>query len=184
MRRFAGYTGLFFLLAAASCGGGEVTVLGEGSYHVGAGYSRLFRLPDGTRMTLSPQTTITLKKGFDKDNREIHLSGEALFDVPKAQNWPMVVNTRDLRIEVMGAGDARTGVLRARFRVDAFGDRPGEEVDLLEGRIKASKAYHSDTDNEPEVLDAGEMVMVNRDIDLIEKEKLSPEDLARLRAKW
>jgi ferric-dicitrate binding protein FerR (iron transport regulator) len=184
MYRYTVFAGLLMMLAAVSCGGGEVTVLGEGSYHVGAGYNRVFRLPDGTRVTLSPQTTISLEKGFGKDNREIHLSGEALFDVPKAPNWPMTINTRDLRIAVMGAEDPPTGGLRARFRVDAPGGRPGEEVDLLEGRIKASKAFHSDTDNVPEVMDAGEMVMVNRDVDLIEKEKLNPEEIARLRARW
>ena len=194
MRRFAFYTGLFFLLMVASCGGGDVTVLGEGSYHVGAGYSRVFLLPDGTRVTLSPQTTISLEKGYGKDNRGITLSGEALFDVPKTPNWPLVVHTRDLRIEVLGGGeprsdvsgtrDLKTGILRARFRIDAPGDRPGEEVDLLEGRIKAGKAFHSDTDNEPETLESGEMVMVNQDIDLIEKEKLNPEELSKLRARW
>jgi transmembrane sensor len=184
MRRSLFFIGVFTSIALWSCGGGDVTVLGSGSYHVGAGYARTFLLPDGTKAILSPQTTIALEKGYGKDNRVIHLSGEALFDVPKAANWPMVVDTRDLRIEVLDTGDMRTGVLDSRFRVDAPGDRPGEEVDLLEGRIKASKTFHSDTDSEPEILDGGEMVMVNQDVDLMEKEKLSPEELARLRARW
>jgi transmembrane sensor len=167
---------LFLMITVAlyGCGDGDITVLKEGSYHVGAGYGRTFLLPDGTKVHLSPQTTISLDKGYGKDNREIHLSGEALFDVPKAPNWPLVVDTRLLRIEVLGT----------RFRVDAFWEKPGEEVDLLEGRIKAKKTYPSDTDNEPAVLDAGEMVMINRDIDLMEKEKLSPEEVDKLRAKW
>ena len=46
------------------------------------------------------------------------------------------------------------------------------------------KSYHSDTDNEPEILAAGEMVMINREIDLMEKEKLSAEELEKVKAKF
>jgi hypothetical protein len=48
--------------------------------------------------------------------------------------------------------------------------------------LKVKKSYHSDTDNEPEVLDAGDMVMINRDIDLMEKEKMSAAELEKVKA--
>jgi hypothetical protein len=35
-----------------------------------------------------------------------------------------------------------------------------------------TKFYHSSTDNEPETLKSGDMVMINKDIDLMEKETL------------
>ncbi|HXO75674.1 MAG TPA: hypothetical protein VN824_10575, partial [Puia sp.] len=73
-------------------------------------------------------------------------------------------------------------VLGTRFHVDAFRKNAGEQVDLLEGRLRVKKSYHSDTDNEPEVLEAGEMVMINRDIDLMEKEKMSPAELDKVKA--
>jgi hypothetical protein len=40
------------------------------------------------------------------------------------------------------------------------------------------KSYHSDSDNEPVVLHSGEMVMINTDIDLMEKEKLDSVQLS------
>jgi ferric-dicitrate binding protein FerR (iron transport regulator) len=125
-------------------------------------------------VTLSPHTTITLAKGFNKDNRDIRVDGEAFFDLMGVTGAPFGVLTRDLKIAV-GA---------SRFRVDASSSRPGEEVDLLEGRLKAAKSYPSTMDNEPEVLESGEMVMVNRDVDLMEKEKLSPDEMARLKKKF
>ena len=68
----------------------------------------------------------------------------------------------------------------SRFHVAADRSKPGEEVDLLKGKLKAKKSYHSTTDNEPETLVGGEMVMINQDIDLMEKEKLSPAELDKL----
>ena len=162
-------------VAFASCGTGEATQLHEGAgYHVGKGSGQTFRLPDGTVIVASPETTISLSKGFGKDNREVELDGEARFDVATKPDWPMVIRTRDLVIEVLGT----------RFKVNAYRDKPGEEVDVLTGSLRVRKSYHSDTDNEPEVLKGGDMVMINHDIDLMEKEALSPAELEKLKEMW
>jgi transmembrane sensor len=165
---------LFGLLAVASCGSGDVSVLGEGSYHVGKGMGRSFRLPDGSQVFLSPETSITLTKGFGRDNRDIQLDGEARFDVVAKPGSPLVIHTRDLVIEALGM----------RFKVNAYRDKPGEEVDVLTGGLRVRKSYHSDTDNEPEVLKDGEMVMINHDIDLMEKEALNASELEKLSGEW
>jgi transmembrane sensor len=157
-----------------SCGAGDTTVLGTGSYHIGKGSGRLFRLPDGSSVFVSPETTISLAKGFGRDNRDVELDGEARFDVAAKPGLPMVVHTRDMVIQVLGT----------RFKINAYRDKPGEEVDLLTGALKVTKSYHSDTDNEPEELKAGEMVMINRDIDLMEKEALNAEELDKLKGLW
>lgn len=162
-------------LVPASCGGrpGSEVVVGEGTrYENGTGGSQRLSLPDGSHILISPGTVIVLAKGFGKDNRGLDLDGEAMFEVRPAAAAPFVVHTGNLQIEVLGT----------RFRVDAVRKRAGEEVDLLEGRLRVTKSYHSDTDNEPEVLAAGEMVMINREIDLMEKEKLSPAELDKVKA--
>ena len=164
-----------------SCHGREHNAIGEGgSYHVGAGYPRSFQLPDGSTVTLNPGASINLAKGFGKDNRNVDFDGEAVFEVTGMAGMygrPFVIRTRDLVIEVLDS----VGVSGAHFHVDAYRAKAGEEVDLLEGRLRVKKSYHSDTDNEPEVLAAGEMVMVNHEIDLMEKEKLSPTELDKLK---
>ncbi len=162
-------------LVLASCGGRSAPniILGEGSrYENGTGGSQRLGLPDGSHILISPGTVIVLAKGFGKDNRGLDLDGEAMFEVKPAAAAPFVVHTGNLKIEVLGT----------RFRVDAVRKRAGEEVDLLEGQLRVTKSYHSDTDNEPEVLAAGEMVMINREIDLMEKEKLSPAELDKVKA--
>jgi transmembrane sensor len=159
-------TGLVFV----SCGAGEGSVLGEGQYHVGAGSGRLFRLPYGGTVFLKPNSTIGLAKGFNKDNREISLDGEAFFEL-STTGAPVILKTKDLVIDVS------QGV----FRVDANRSSSGEEVDLLEGRMRVRKSYRSDTDSATESLGPGEMVMINRDIDLMEKEKMSQGEIDRVK---
>ena len=162
-------------LGVVSCGSGEATQLKAGAdYHVGKGNGQRFSLPDGTVVRLSPGSGISLSKGFGSGDREMQLDGEAWFDASAKANWPMVIHTRDLVIEILGT----------RFKIDAYRNKPGEEVDVLSGSLRVRKSYHSDTDNEPETLKDGEMVMINHDIDLMEKEALSPAELQKLKEEW
>lgn len=124
-------------------------------------------LPDGTTIKMSHQTTIRITKEFNKTNREVQLDGEAIFSVKSYAGLPFFLYTKNLQIQVIGT----------RFRVDAYSKFAGEEVDVLSGKLKVRKSYHSTTDNEPELLQAGEMVMINRDIDLMEKEKVDSAEL-------
>jgi hypothetical protein len=76
-------------------------------------------------------------------------------------------------------------ILRAgKFRAEAFRARPGEQIDLLLGNARVKKSYHSDTDSTAEVLGPGEMVMINRDIDLLEKENMTMAELNKLKSGW
>lgn len=124
-------------------------------------------LPDGTTIKMSHETTIRIPKAFNKTNREVQLDGEAVFSVNNKAGIPFFLYTRNLQIQVLGT----------RFRVDAYSKFAGEEVDVLSGKLRVRKSYHSTTDNEPELLQAGEMVMINRDIDLMEKEKVDSTEL-------
>ena len=165
------FMGLISGLSFISCGGGEDGVLREGQYHVGAGSGRSLRIPNFGTVFLKPNTTIGLAKGFGRDNRDIDIDGEALFEM-EVTGAPVRLRTKDLDVMVLWA---------ARFRVDGYRGKPGEEVDLLEGHLRVTKNYHSDTDSATEVLGPGEMVMINRDIDLMEKEKMSQEEIDRVK---
>lgn len=129
-------------------------------------------LPDSSTVILAPGAKIEVGNRWDSGYKELSLDGEAWFDIIRG---PATLHTRDMIVELLWAG---------RFHAEAFQARPGEEIDLLEGRLHVQKSYHSDTDSVPELLDAGEMVMINRDIDLMEKEKLNPAELEKLKRAW
>jgi transmembrane sensor len=124
---------------------------------------------------MTPHTVVRISKEFNKSERDLELDGEALFTVGSETGKPFVVHTRNLQIQVLSG---------SRFKVEAFTKNAGEEADLLSGKLKVKKSYHSDTDNEPETLETGQMVMINRDIDLMEKEKLDSTELKVLQERF
>jgi len=125
---------------------------------------------------------IIVSKEFGKEGRDVEIDGQGLFVVRASGmgDKPFVVHTGNLIIQVLDT----TGAAGSRFAVEAVRKQPGEEADLLDGKLRVTKSYHSDTDNEPEVLKDGEMVMINHDIDLMEKEALNPAELEKLRGLW
>jgi ferric-dicitrate binding protein FerR (iron transport regulator) len=161
-----------FLLSAASCAGCNNSIEatkttgrnGEIIYRSGAARRTAWQLPDGTELLMDSFSVVRLPAGFNKLNRDIFLAGDVLFTVHSGIK-PVVVHTRALIIAVPDS-------LTASFKVDGRPKSPGEEVDLFTGHLRVVKSYHSDTDNEPVTLGAGEMVMINTDIDLMEKEKM------------
>jgi ferric-dicitrate binding protein FerR (iron transport regulator) len=162
-------SGIMILLATGNwyCKSRNRNISDGATYSSGSEKHKVIQLPDGSSVLLNAHTVIRLAKGFNSSNREVQLEGEALFEVHPDAGKPFVVHTNQLQIVVLGT----------KFRVDAYPDNAGEEVDLLSGRLKVMKSYHSTTDNEPELVQAGEMVMINRGIDLMEKEKLDSKDL-------
>ena len=58
-------------------------------------------LPDGSMIWLSPGTTISYENNF-LDNREIHLSGKAFFEVAKRNGQPFTVFSANTKTQVLG----------------------------------------------------------------------------------
>lgn len=168
------------LLSAVACSTcnerpGPVKIAGSNGdtlYRSGAARRTPLTLPDGTEILMDSFSVVRLAAGFNKLNRDLFLEGKVLFTVHSAGTKPFIIHTRALVTAVL---DSDTAI----FKVDGYPKSPGEEVDLFAGSLKVIKSYHSDTDNEPVILRSGEMVMINTDIDLMEKEKL---DSAALKA--
>lgn len=142
-------------------------------YRSGTAKQTDLQLPDGTQVLMNASSVIRLPAGFNKVDRDLFLEGEALFTVSPHGFKPFVVHTKALVI-------TEAGSFVAIFKVSGFPDNPGEEVDLLTGELNVIKSYHSNTDNDQVMLKAGEMVMINTDIDLMEEENLDSTELKAL----
>ncbi|MFI5125061.1 MAG: FecR domain-containing protein [Chitinophagales bacterium] len=165
---------LVFLLLMESCHHRPVAVRstgreGETIFKSGTALRTDLQLPDGSKVLMGASTVIRIPEAFNRKNRDLFLEGEALFHVRPAEALPFIVHTRALITTVNSDS--------AAFKVDGFPGHAGEEVDLLNGMLTVNRSYHSDSDNEPEMLRAGEMVMINTDIDLMEKEKSDSAEL-------
>jgi hypothetical protein len=119
---------------------------------------RLLRLADGTEIFYLSNTVVAPASSYPA-TREIKIDGEA-FVRASAGEQPLVIRTRLMVLKVTGA---------SALRVTARSSETGEEADVLSGQVEATKAYRS-PQNEPDVLLAGQEVMVNQTIDLQEKE--------------
>jgi transmembrane sensor len=205
---------LFLLVAAGcrdSANKNAIKVMPGVGYSNGTAEQQMVSLPDGSRITIGSGTTIVPSKGFGKEDRDLDIDGSGMLEVAAGEK-PFVVLTGNLVIAVLdttgasgaggsevsasgeggsGPGGSGAGALgvsgggwKIRFVVDAVRKRPGEEVDLLDGRLRVTKSYHSDTDSLPEELTAGDMVMINREIDLMEKEKMTGPEVDKVKEKY
>lgn len=85
-------------------------------------------LSDGTRVWLNADSKITYPVIFTGDTREVHLEGEAFFDVKRNEQAPFTVNTDQLNVRVLGT----------KFNVNTFADNGFASTALVEGSVEVS----------------------------------------------
>ncbi len=72
------------------------------TYATAKGEQSLITLPDGSTVLLNVDSKLEVSSGFDKDNRDIRLNGEALFNVVHRSVNPFTVNAGKTVSKVMG----------------------------------------------------------------------------------
>jgi ferric-dicitrate binding protein FerR (iron transport regulator) len=91
-------------------------------------------LPDGSVVILHTNSTLQLAGGFGHTNREITLSGEALFDITSNESHPFIVHTAAVNVEVLGT----------LFNVNAYPGNAFTETSLFRGKVAVSLKDHPD----------------------------------------
>ena len=117
------------------------------------------RLPDSTRVYLLGNAKIIPHDNYPA-HREITLDGDAFFYVPATAS-AFTIHTKLLTLTIRG---------KAAFRLTAPSAEEWAEVDVINGMVIAGKAYSSSF-NKPDTLHDSQMEMINRTIDLMEKEE-------------
>lgn len=96
---------------------------------VAAGAQRqLATLPDGSRVWVNKNSTLSYAADFNQTSRVVQLRGEAFFEVQKDHGRPFTVL----------AGDTRTRVLGTSFNVRAYAAEDSVEVAVVTGRVAFS----------------------------------------------
>ncbi|WP_157262838.1 FecR family protein [Pedobacter steynii] len=136
----------------------------DGAYQVyqsRPGHRLSLKLPDGSSVLLNSNSILKVPHGYHKDSRKVILLGAAFFTVAPGSVFPFVVESTDIKASTMGAS----------FFARAYPHESGRQIEVTAGNLKVEKSYHSESDNKAEFLLPGEMVMLNRTVDLMEKEK-------------
>jgi ferric-dicitrate binding protein FerR (iron transport regulator) len=82
-------------------------------------------LPDGSTVWLNAGSKIKYSNDFNKDSREVELSGEGYFKVARNADLPFRVKAGDLSIQAIGT----------EFNVKSYDDEDIIETTLVEGKI-------------------------------------------------
>lgn len=85
-------------------------------------------LADGTKVTMNSGSKLTYPLSFKGSTREVHLVGEAFFDVTKDQKHPFIIHTGKMNIKVLGTA----------FNVKSYPEDEATETTLLRGSIEVT----------------------------------------------
>lgn len=106
MRNLMKYAALIALILTTGTGIGywvyQLNIMQEMQV-VNAGHAvKTIVLPDGTKVWLNAASTLTYPREFSKNERNVHLEGEAYFKVAKNRQKPFTVESESMRIRVLG----------------------------------------------------------------------------------
>ncbi|MGX5690400.1 hypothetical protein [Arcticibacter tournemirensis] len=121
--------------------------------------SEIVMLPDSTCIYVLDKEKLDMSS-MPKKRFKVTMDGDIFFNIPDRPG-KFTVRTRLLKLTATG---------KAAFRVIAYSKDDGEEVQTLYGNIIAEKNYKSDFPA-PETLRNNNLLMINRTIDLMEKEE-------------
>lgn len=97
--------------------------------------TKIVELPDGSRISLNENSLFSYPENFLKENREVRLTGEAFFEVQKAEGKRFTVY----------AGNTKTEVIGTAFYLQAY---PDQEVRI---QVTAGKVAFAGTETEEAV---------------------------------
>ncbi|PWK16125.1 FecR family protein [Arcicella aurantiaca] len=112
-------------------------------------------LPDGTKITLSKNSTISYPTNFNGTNREVNLEGEGFFDVHHDNAHPFIIHTQGTDVKVLGTS----------FNVRAYNAQV--QVVVKTGRVQFSK------NNSRVILEKGQKAEILTNADTIIKSEVS-----------
>jgi len=119
--------------------------MAEQTYTTGIGQRITVTLPDSSRVTLAPQTTLHVTRGFGSSLRTVSLTGEAHFDIASVSPTPFIIQT----------GTVQTRVLGTRFIVRRYREDRDVRVAVETGKVAVGHVHET-----PVVLTAGRIAAV------------------------
>jgi len=130
---------------------------------VTTGKRKTVKLPDGSLITLEPNSKLTYPGKFTGDTRDVHLTGEAYFEVKPNHEKPFIVHTAYVIATVLGTS----------FNVEAYPNGIARVV-VTTGRVKV-QTVNAANELQAVIINANQSVAYNITINEIEKRN-APEE--------
>ncbi|WP_297088334.1 FecR domain-containing protein [uncultured Draconibacterium sp.] len=108
-------------------------------------------LPDGSRVALNSGSSVKYQIPFEEKNRKIFLEGEAFFDIKNNEKSNFIVETQNIRIDVLGT----------KFNVKSYPEEESIKVSLEEGSINLSR-FSEQNESDKMELKPGQLYKFNK----------------------
>lgn len=140
------------------------------------GAKTVITLPDSSTIWLNAGSSIKYSNEFGIKKREVHLSGEAFFDVYHNPSRLFSVLTSELTIRSYGTA----------FNVKSYPDEGTIEATLIEGSIGITRTSVASKKNDEVLLEPNQRVVFYRKTKTMEPEQTSiePKDTPRVATPW
>jgi transmembrane sensor len=102
------------------------TPVSQNTVSTNQGSKSKIQLPDGTQVWLNADSRLTYDENFTSPLREVHLTGEAFFDVAKDKEHPFIIHTQAIDLKVLGTA----------FNVRSYANEKQTEASLIHGSIE------------------------------------------------
>jgi hypothetical protein len=86
-------------------------------------------LPDGTKVWLNAESSLSYPTAFTGAERKVQLTGEGYFEVTKNKEQPFIVESSGNSIKVLGT----------QFNINSYGDENAFTATLVEGSVQISR---------------------------------------------
>jgi transmembrane sensor len=130
---------------------------------VTTGKRKTVRLPDGSMITMEPDSRLAYPNRFTGNTREVRLTGEAFFEVKPNHEKPFIVHTANIMATVLGTS----------FNVEAYPNGIAKVV-VATGRVKV-QTVNASNELQAVIINANQSVTYNITINEIEKRNVPEE---------
>lgn len=93
-------------------------------------YTRYLTLPDSSTIVLHGGSSLELLHGFNANNREVKLTGEAYFDIKHNPDKPFIIHTGTIKTTVMGTA----------FNIKAYAGSKLVVVSVTRGKVQVDNS--------------------------------------------
>jgi len=128
-------------------------------YRNGGDKPHILVLQDGSKITLEPNSAIQYPENFEKDRRDVYLTGEAFFDVARDAQKPFSVYSHKLVTQVLGTS----------FSIRAYEEEKDILVAVKTGKVsvfteagKKSNTLQKDSQSEGAVLTPNQQIIFSK----------------------
>lgn len=149
--------GVFWMVQPSSVQMAEVTTTGNEQKKV--------VLPDKSIVWLNGNSTLTYPEKFGKNNREVRMEGDLVFEVSHNKEKPFIVKTDDLAVKVLGT----------KFNINSSkNNNAASFVHVINGKVKVQR---DDLVGNQLILEKGMSGMLNQQDSLFITKEFSPNRL-------